>query len=281
MLLYWAFRATSALARLVPVRVSYGIARVVGALAYYAWPGGRRRCIDNMRRPAAGNEQLARRYARRSFANYAVYLIDFLRFMGTTPEDLTGRVRFDDWDCLEEQRRGNGIVFVTMHFGNWDLGAAVLALNGFPVAAVADRFPNQRVNELVLGSREHLGMTIIPADRVGPGILRALRRNDIVATLVDIPFSQGGIEVEFFGGTIVVSDGPVRIALRAGSSVVAATLPRLGPWSEVVGADLSPVPYEATGDNEHDVKALTQAVFCHLEQLVQRHPDQWYIFRHL
>ncbi|MPZ99785.1 MAG: hypothetical protein GEU80_10710 [Dehalococcoidia bacterium] len=281
MLLYWAFRAASALARLAPVRLSYALARMTGTLAYYAWPGGRRRCVDNMRRPARGDERLARRYARRSFANYAVYLVDFLRFMGTSPEELNARVHFHEWDRVEEQRRGNGIVFVTMHFGNWDLGAAALAMYGVPVAAVADTFPNQRVNDLVLSSREHLGMTIIPADRMGPGILRALRRNDVVATLIDIPFSSGGVEVEFFGGTIAVSEGPARIALRAGSSVIVATLPRLGPWSETVGADISPVAYEPTGDNEHDVKALTQAVFSHLEQLVLRHPDQWYIFRHL
>lgn len=281
MLLYGAFRTAALLARVVPVRVSYAIARAAGVAVYYLWAAGRRRCVDNMRRVAGGDVALARRYARRSFGNYAVYLVDFLRFTQTTPDELTQRVDFDEWEDLASHRRGNGIVFVTMHFGNWDLGAAVLALHGFPIAAVADRFANRRVNDFVLGSRRHLGMTIIPADRMGPGILRALRQNNVVATLIDIPFFERGVDVQFFGDTIRVTDGPARLALRAGSSVVAATVPRLRPWGEKVGADLAPVSVERTGDEERDAQALTQAVFSHLEQLVRRHPDQWYIFRHL
>jgi KDO2-lipid IV(A) lauroyltransferase len=281
MLLYLTFRAASLLLRLLPLRVGYAIARAGGVLAYLAWPGGRRRCIDNMRHVAGGDERLARRYARRSFANYVVYLVDFLRFTATTPEEIKQRVVFDEWDTLQAHRSGNGIVFVTMHFGNWDLGAAILALSGFPIAVIADRFPNERLNRLVLGSREHLGMTIIPADRMGPGILRALRRNDVVAVLADIPAPERGIEVEFFGGTVAVSDGPARIALRMGSSVVVGALPRISPWTDRVAGVVAPVPFTPTGETEHDVRALTQAIFGHLEQVVRRYPDQWYIFRHL
>jgi lauroyl/myristoyl acyltransferase len=281
MLLYLTFRAASMLVRLLPVRVGYAIAHAGGVLAYAAWPGGRRRCIDNMRHVAGGDEALARRYARRSFANYAAYLVDFLRFTSTTAAEVEQRVVFDEWDSLERYRTGNGIVFVTMHFGNWDLGAAILALRGFPIAVIADRFPNARLDRLVLGSREHLGMTIIPADRMGPGILRALRRNDVVAVLADIPANGRGVEVEFFGATVAVSDGPARIALRAGSSVVAAALPRVSRSSDRVAGVIAPVEFAPTGDTERDVRALTQAIFTHLESIVRRYPDQWYIFRHL
>src|SRR5690606_4906571 len=117
--------------------------------------------------------------------------------------------------------------------------------------------------------------------RVGPGILRALRNDDVVAMLVDIPQPEGGVRVEFFGSTISVPDGPARIALRAGSSVVAATLPRLARWSDQVGADIAPVTFHPTGDAERDVQALTQQVFHALEGLVRQHPEQWYIFRNL
>ena len=281
MLLYFAFRCAALAVRLLPIRVSYAIARGAGTLAYVAWTGGRRRCVENMRHVADCDERLARRYARRSFANYAVYLIDFFRLSGLTAADIEARVEFDDWPTLEERRLGNGIVFVTMHFGNWDLGAAILALKGFPVAVIADRFSNKRLNSLVLGSRQHLGMTIIPSDRMGPGILRALRRNDVVAVLADIPEFEHGVEVEFFGSRIAVSDGPARIALRAGSSVVAATVPRLDPWSDRVTGELAPLAFEPTGDANRDVQTLTQAIFSQLEQLVRRHPEQWYIFRRL
>jgi len=280
-LLYLGFRLAALAVRVLPVRVSYAVARGAGVAAFLVWRGGHRRCVDNMRRVAGGDERLARRYARRSFENYAVYLIDFLRLSGLTPREIEARVAYDDWAALEERRAGNGIVFVTVHLGNWDLGAAILSLKGFSVAVLADRFANARLNRLVLGSREQLGMTIIPTDRMGPGILRALRRNDVVAMLADVPLPERGVKVEFFGDTVSVSDGPARLALRAGASVVAAVLPRLHPWKDRVAGEVSPVPFEPTGEHDRDAHALTQALFSHLEQLIRRHPDQWYIFRHL
>lgn len=281
--LFLAFRLATILTRALPLRVSYAVARGIGVLAFYAWPGGRRRSIQNLTRVAGGDVHLGRRYARASFVNYVLYLVDFFRSFGTGPEDVRRRVRVpeDVWERLRAERRGHGIVFMTMHYGNWDMGAAVLALNGFPISAIADQSPNARLNRLIVDSRRHLGMRIIPAGRTGPGILRALRNDDVVAMLIDIPQPQGGVQVQFFGETIEVPEGPARIALGAGSSVVAALLPRLDGWSDRVGAEVAPVRYEPTGDRDADIQHLTQAVFTELEAMIRRQPDQWYIFRTL
>lgn len=280
MALYWGFRLATWLTRILPLRVSYGAARLAGTLAYFAWPGGRRRCTANMLRIVEGDEALARRHARRSFGNYAVYLVDFLRFPGTPAEEIRHRVFFDDWPLLDAQRAGNGIVFVTLHFGIWDLGAAALAVADYPVTTIADTVGNARVNALVLSSREHLGMRIVEAGRAGPGLLRALKRNDVIAGLADVP-DENGVEVTFFGGTVRVPDGLARIALRAGSNVLVATLARLSPWSDDSVATVLPVPFEPSGESERDTHELMQAIFTRLEDLVRHDPSQWYIFRHL
>ena len=281
MLLYWAFVIGTTLARVVPLRVSYGIARAVGGAAYYGWPGGRRRCIQNMLHVTGGDKRAARRFARASFANYVVYLVDFFRLIGATRDDLDARVSGDDWDRVRAEHAGEGIVVMTMHYGNWDLGAALIAQRGTPVAAIADRFPNARVNDFVIGSRQHLGMKIIPADRMGPGLIRALRNHEVVAVLLDIPDPVGGVRVTFFGDTIAVSDGPARLALRTGAAVAMGIVPRVRRWDEEVRAEACGVTFERTGDEAADAQALTQAVFAQFEQRVRRDPAQWYIFRNL
>ena len=278
---YWGFRIASLLARLAPRRAAYACGYAAGVLAYWGWAGGRRRCAANMLRVAGGDARAARRLARRSFGLYGVYLADFLRFGGLSRAELRDRVVFDGWDQLDEALDGNGAVFVTIHFGVWDLGAAAVTDRGYRVSVIADRFADPRLDELVLGARRRLGMRILPADRLGPQLLRALRRNEVVGVLIDVPQRDHAVEVEFFGGTISVPDGPARVALRAGASVVAATAPRLGPWSGRATGEMERVRYEPTGDAERDVRALTQAIFDALEGMVRRRPEQWYIFRSL
>lgn len=280
MAVYWAFRLSSALARAVPVRISYTVAACVGVLIYYGWAAGRKRCIRNMTHVTAGDRATAARLARKSFSNYAVYLVDFLRFTSVTAEEVRARLVFDEWDRLELERAGNGILFVTMHFGNWDLGAAAVAEHGIPISVIADTFGEPRLNDLVMGARRHLGMEVIPAERMGPSVLRALRRNDVVAMLIDVPQPGPGVEVDFFDGPIAVADGLARIALRTGASVVAVMLPRIGR-SERVAGEIRPVRFIPTGDHERDVRELTQATMRTLEAMVRKHPDQWYIFRDL
>jgi len=281
-MLMWALMVAAGwLARLLPLRASYALARGGATLGFFAWGGGRRRCIENMLM-VTGDRGLARRYARQSFGNYGVFLVDFLRAMRITPADVRRRVVFDRWEELEAQRRGKGIVFVTMHFGNWDLGAAAVAQRGFPITVVADEFADARIDQMVRESREALGMTVLPAGRMGPGILRALRRNDVIAALADVPAPPGrGVDVEFFGERIMVPDGIARIALRSEASVVVGMLPRQSAWSDVVEGWMAPVTFEPSGDTDADVRALTQAIFHELEPMVSRAPSQWYIFRSL
>ncbi len=279
-MIHWLFRLGAFLTRIAPLKLSYAVARALGALVYLAWPGGRRRAQRNLLRVTGGDRQTARRAARRSFQNYAVYLVDFLRLVSQEQHEIRQRVEFDAWDTLIEERSGHGIVLITIHFGNWDLGAAALALEGYPVSALAHTFADPRVNDMVVRSREHLGMRIIPADRIGPGVLRALRNNDVVAVLVDIP-ERNGVRVQFCGETIAVPDGPARIALRTGASVVAAVAPRVTPWQDRVRASIVPVSFEPSGNTENDIQQLTQAMFSRLEPFVRADPAQWYIFRNL
>ncbi len=281
MAIYLAFRIAAWVARAAPLRVSYAAGRLGGLCVYYLWRGGRRRCIANMRRVAGGDESAARRLARRSFGYYGLYIVDFLRLTDVSVPEVRRRVIFDEWQQLDEARAGNGVLFVTIHFGNWDLGAAAMTERGYPVSVIADTFAEARLDELVFSSRRRIGLRILPAGHLSLRLVRALRHNEIVGVLADVPQPEGGVEVEFFGGTIAVPDGAARLALRTGASVVAATVPRLGPWSDEFTGDFQLIECERTGDREHDVRSLTQAMFRVFEEMVRARPDQWYIFRSL
>jgi lauroyl/myristoyl acyltransferase len=262
-----------------PLRISYLLAWVAGQAVFWVWFGGRRRCIANMRRVSGGDRALARRYARRSFAYYALYVIDFLRMGRVTAAEVRDRVEYDGWALIEEARSGSGMVFVAMHFGNWDFGAARIAGHGIPLSGIADTFTDASLDDLVVGTRERLGVQVIPAGRLATGVFRALRRNEVVAMLLDVPSSD--VEVEFFGEVIAVPAGPARIALRTGASVVTGMLPRSGPRSPRFEPVIERVQFAPSGDVERDVRELTQAMLASMEETVRRYPEQWYIFRRL
>jgi KDO2-lipid IV(A) lauroyltransferase len=167
-----------------------------------------------------------------------------------------------------------------MHFGNWDLGAGAAAARGYPLTVIAETFADRRLDDMVTGARRRLGMEIVKMEKTGPSLLRALKRNGLLALLIDRPVPGEGVRVSFFGEDVEVPAGPARLALRSGAAVIPAGFARTRQNRAGVTALTAfiepPVP---TGDDETDVRALTQAIVSSHEQFIRAYPEQWYMFR--
>jgi KDO2-lipid IV(A) lauroyltransferase len=205
-----------------------------------------------------------------------------------THGEVKRRLRFDQFDELAEvAKSGRGALIVTLHYGSWDLGGAALASLGYPINVVAESFPYAPMNELVQGSRARLGMKIIQRERAAVGVLRALRRGELVASLIDVTDGgddrDGVIRVDLFGASAVVSSAPARIALHTGAWVVPAVVMR-GPDDDLEicpHIDTSLRDYAPTGDEAADERNLTGLILRSLEARIKQHPEQWFIFRPL
>ncbi len=282
---YRLWQVLSAVVSRMPLWAAYGIATAVGFVAFYCWPAGRRAMTRNYRRVLTGaSPRDVRRVARASLTNYFRYLADFMRFPSQSPEALRLAVEGDEaFAALDSAlARGKGAVVVCMHFGNWDLGAGAAAARGYALTAVAETFRHKRLDAMVVGSRQRLGMEIVKMERAAPSLIKTLRRNGVIALLIDRPVPGEGVKVRFFGEEVEVPSGPARLALRTGASVVPTAFVRLDPNRPEVRtlADFS-IDYQPTGETETDVRNLTQAIMDVHEDYIRRYPDQWYMFREM
>ena len=228
---YWLFRLSIILTRPLPLRLGYWFAERVALLCYWViFPRQRKALNANLAHVLQSNDaRFVDSVARRSFRNFGKYVIDFVHFPSITREEVKRRLRFDQWAELNEAAQsGRGVVMPTIHFGNWDLGAAAVAAYGYQVNAIAETFPYPPMNDLVQGSRAKLGTTVIGHNRMGPTVFKALRRGEILAMLVDVATEATGIRVDFFGAPALVSPAAARIALRTNAWVVPAVVVR-GP----------------------------------------------------
>jgi lauroyl/myristoyl acyltransferase len=269
-------------ARFLPLRVAYFVANVCATVLWWVWRGPRVIAIENMMH-VLGDRAAATRAARYSYLNYARSIVDFLRAPKLKPEEVISKIHYDRWDAIDAAfREGRGVILILMHFGSWDLGGAVLAARGYPLNVIADFFGSERANAVIVQSRQVVGMRVIPTDRAAAGIVRAMRRGEALAILIDTPVQEGGVEVTFFGDRTMVPAGPARIALRTGARVIPVALPRAsGTSDQVIGmADLD-VRVTRTGDDARDVQALTQRIMQAHERFIRAYPDQWYIFRRM
>ncbi|MHB1414394.1 MAG: lysophospholipid acyltransferase family protein, partial [Chloroflexota bacterium] len=282
-LTYWLVIAGSLIARFMPLRVSYAVASFIGDLTFYTWRSKRDAAIANMRQvlgPGADPEAVWAT-ARLTYRNYLKYIVDFLRFPSLSIDHIRENVLVEGWENLNHALdAGKGVIFVGVHFGHFDLGAAVLAVTGYPVNAVVDTFQPAKLNDLIQRHRIEKGLRIIPFESAARGVLRVLRSNEILGLLVDRPVPGEGVRVNFCGAPIEVPAGAAMLALKTGAAIVPGHVLR-GPGNTFSGTIYPRVEITRTGDLRRDIETVTQRMMDVLEEMIRQHPDQWYMFRHM
>ena len=271
------FRALALLLRAVPRRV----ARTVGTgLARFTFDvlGIRRRvAITNVleRLQPAGGEREAAHIARESYAVHARTFVDLLRLDRFTDERLWSILPREhvQWfiDLLKE---GQGCLLVSAHFGNWEIFALGLARCGIPMHVLANDQANARVNEYVNAVRRSAGIETLSSRKGLRDAVRVLRENGFLATLMDQDAHEKGVFAEFLGTPTATHTGPLALAARTRTPLVAAvfaehegryTFLRTEPWRPRSGAT-----------EEESLREGAEQFNRFLEKAVRRFPDNYF-----
>ena len=217
------------------------------------------------------------RILRGCFRNLGRLLVEFSHFPELNKRNISEFVSHDGLEnYLEGLRRGRGIIFMTAHFGAWELSSFAHSLYGYPLKFVVRPIDNPRVDALITHYRTLGGNVPIQRRSAGRDILKALRDNEAVGILFDQnTTSDEGIFVEFFGIPAATTPAIAAFALRTG----AAVLPGFLIWEESMGKHRlrfdPPVQLIETGNLEHDVAENTKLFNQILEDYVRKYPDQW------
>jgi KDO2-lipid IV(A) lauroyltransferase len=254
-----------------------------GGIAYRRLHGVRETVTANQARvlgldPA---DERVRLSTREAFDLYARYWLDTFRLRAMSPEEVNARTELRGSERLDRAlERGSGCICVLPHMGNWDVAGRVLAINGYPLAAVAEELRPARLSELFLRHREDLGMRIIPLSKnghVGQQLKQLLAENWIVALVADRDLTGRGVEVEMFGASRKVPAGPALLSLTADAPMFVCpvyTLPR--GWIVEIG---EPVEAPKTGNTKADVTALSHAMAARFERVIAARPPDWHLFQ--
>ena len=276
------FRLGNLVVRALPPAVRYSLAALVGRFAYYGLPRRRRVALQNYAQVLGlpADHPLTKRTARHAFGNYAKLVTDFLLMYSLTPEAIRTLVRAEGVEHLDRAlAQGRGAIAVTAHVSNWDILAAAAAVRGYVVNAVTEELPSSRLNQVVIRSRERIGMRIIPLASSGSvrAILKALARNEVVALASDLYRGDHGVRVTFFDRPISFPAGPAAIALKTGAPLLPVWV-RREPDNRYVAEVEAPLEVSRAGDPARDLQLTTQRIAQFFERIIRRTPDQWFVF---
>jgi uncharacterized protein len=273
------WRLGMAIVRILPAFCLNAICLCV-AEVYYRINWKRREVVIHNLLPAMGGDRRAvQRKARQVFRNMALKLVDLWRFESGMLEPAWLNEQ-KDWKLFEAVRaRGQGVLLITPHLGNWELGGLLLIHHGYKLLVLTQPEPDG-LTELRKASRANWGIETLVVGHDGFAfveIIKRLQAGENVALLIDRPPTSSAVMVELFGRPFQASVAAAELARASGCALVGVTIVRNG--NSYAAHVLPEISYDrrALGSRETR-RELTQKILRAFEPEIRQHLDQWYHF---
>src|SRR5688572_13400194 len=227
--IYLLYRAGTAIASLVPVRVLFAIGSFMGLVAWLLLPNYRRLARRNLEIAFAEEKSSGElgRIVRRNFQNLSANLLCGVKLASTSPEKLARHVETENIDTIHrELRAGRPVILLLSHIGNWELFAQLVPhyANYARIGTVYQKLGNRYIDRDVSRKRASTGAELFDRGEGFHKPIELLRSGGLIGILGDQHAGDHGLWTPFFGRLASTSPLPGLLAKRTGATVIAAAV---------------------------------------------------------
>jgi len=269
-----------AVVRILPVGLVKGFSVIVAEFYFLFRRQRREVVVQNFLPVFAGDRAAAEKAAHRLHRKFALKLVDLWRVEGGVPVQnwLTNPGELEI--IRTAQQRGCGILFITLHLGNWEHGGLLLNQLGIPLTILSQAEPDDGLTDLRIASRRRFGVEtlIIGQDSFAfVEVIKRLQAGAALAISLDRPPAKGGVTVELFGRPFEAPVAAAELARASGCALIGVTIVRRRDGYAVKVLPEFAYDRRALGDREVR-RELTRQILRAFEPQIRQDIDQWYQF---
>jgi KDO2-lipid IV(A) lauroyltransferase len=281
---YVLARVLAALVMLVPVRMLYAIARSLGDFLYLVDRRHRNLAIEQISKSFPDwPQEKVRAVARESLRSIVKLGIETV----ITPRMITltswrRRIQLKNIAPIlaMQLEQPHGMILVTGHYGNWEVGGFTLARLGMPVVAIARPLDNPYLDRWLRGIREQAGLRIVDKGGASGPSQEVLLGGGWVCFVADQDAGRRGVFVDFFSRPASTFRTIALLALSYQVPIIVGAARRLADnFTFEVAASRTILPTDWAGKDD-EVQWITQEFTRALETIVRDNPGQYFGWAH-
>ena len=230
-------------------------------------------------------KNLARRNLMRAFPNqsggwientlintYQFFTYNFIQFLAFPRAWETAQYSIHGKDTLDEALKQNkGVIFISAHFGVWEMLGVWLGLNNYKLVGVAHRQQNQGANKFFQEQRELSGVKQIFRKEPLENMYDILNKNKLLGLVSDQDAKKKGVFVNFFGMPASTPRGAAIFHNKTNAPMIFSVCIKTG--FQKYQLEFLPI---ITRDDT--TERITQAYTIILEKFVHNYPEQYFWF---
>lgn len=209
------------------------------------------------------------------YRNLALNLLQTMENRRNSEKDIAKQVTFKNREKVDAiLAQGSGIIFVSAHFGNWELGGAALSSLITPLSSIYKGFSRSEFDSYLLEARSRHKMALAEKKGALKHMAKTLKNNGSVLIMID----QGsnpryGVTADFFGYPAYHSSTAAQLAGKFNVPIVGVYITSEDEKNYTVAFE---DPINVEGVNEEAIVAATGKQIDALERLIRAHPKLWF-----
>jgi KDO2-lipid IV(A) lauroyltransferase len=212
-------------------------------------------------------------YFKTTKDSYKFFISNFIQFFAFPKSYLKSTIKVKGQKLLNNTlKQRNGIIFVSGHFGAWEILAAWLGYNKYPVTAIAVKQKNRGSDEFFIELRGYFGMKHIYRKSSLDNMYNVLERGDILALVSDQDARKHGVFVNYFNRETSTPKGAARFHLENGAPIIFTICYQNKPNDYTIEFHPIKIAPDST------IESITQSYTSLLEEYVRRFPEQYFWF---
>ncbi len=279
-LVYVLFVLLKVMIPIFPLKFVQFAAKVKGKMFYYILPIRKKTAISNLMIAfPEKNENEIKEIVKGCYVNVITVIAEFFYMKKLSIERLGGFLKVENIELIDEKlKQGKGLIFISGHFGNWELTAyGIPKLLDKSLNVVVKEQTNKKVSAEIDRIRTSGGNRMIDMRNSIREILTALKNNEMVAMLGDQAAPRENVKVDFFVKNVPAFEGTAKIAIKTGAAVLFGVSTRNDDVTYSLRFhEIDTSKYKDTSDE--NVRALTQEHVDLLVEYIKLRPDHWLWF---
>ncbi|MDR1244597.1 MAG: lysophospholipid acyltransferase family protein [Endomicrobium sp.] len=275
---YIALKTVIFFIRLFPFKFSVKVGEAIGIVSYYIVNFRRSHVIDMITQsfPEKSQKEI-KIITRNTYKSFARTVVEIIFFPIMSDEEIKKLLVCTNEHLVEKAySKGRGTIFMSAHLGNWELTALAYS-KIYPMSVVVANQSNVLVDEMMDNVRTNQGFSTISRDGMAfRDVMKALKRNEIVAFLADQDAGPQGVFIPFFGRLTSTPKGAALFALRAKCPIIIAL--GIRQKNGIMKVEFTEVPMPNSGDSNKDIEIINTFYLKKLEDIVRYYPEQWFWF---
>jgi KDO2-lipid IV(A) lauroyltransferase len=275
---YTALKIAVFFIRLLTFKVAVKAGEMIGVISYYIVNFRRLHVIDMLTQsfPEKSQKEI-KIITRNTYKNFARTVVEIIFFPIMSNEEIKKLLVCTNEHLVKESYdKGKGTIFMSAHLGNWELTALAYS-KIYPMSVVVANQSNVLVDKMMDNIRTNQGFSTISRDGMAfRDVMKALKKNEIVAFLADQDAGPQGIFAPFFGRLTSTPKGAALLALRAKCPIIIAL--GIRQKNGVMKVQFTEAPIPNSGDLNKDIEIINTFYLKKLEDIVRLYPEQWFWF---